>query len=70
MQKIWDYLSGKKTVIGVVITVLATIAGVLPPILQVVGVDAVLAAKVIGIATTVVGLAHKVYKFIYKEDHP
>jgi hypothetical protein len=70
MQKIWDYLNGKKVIAGVIITVLAAIAGYLAPALNLFGVDPVLVAKVVGIATTVVGIAHKIYKFIYKEEHP
>lgn len=68
--KIWDWLNGKKTLIGAIITALAAIAGALPVVLAAVGVNAVLIAKVVGIATMVVGIAHKVYKFLYKEEHP
>ena len=70
MQKIWDWFNGRKTIIGAVITILSTLAGVLPVVLAAVGASAVLTAKVVGIATMVVGVAHKIYKFIYKEDHP
>jgi hypothetical protein len=69
MTKLWDFLNGKKTIIGAAITVLAIIAGALPVVLAAVGVDAILVAKVVGIATTVVGVAHKLYKFLYKEEH-
>jgi VIT1/CCC1 family predicted Fe2+/Mn2+ transporter len=68
--KLWDWLNGKKTLIGAIITGLAYIAGALPAVLPFFGVEAVLAAKIVGIAVTVVGVAHKIYKFIYKEDHP
>jgi hypothetical protein len=67
--KIWDFLNGKKTVVGVIITVLAAIAGYLPAVLAFFGVSAVAIAQWVGVATTVVGIAHKLYKWIYKEDH-
>ncbi len=70
LTKFWEYMNGKKLVVGAIITavsVLATQLGVLLPLL---GLDAVLVAKVVGIATMVVGVLHKVYKFIYKEEHP
>lgn len=69
-QKIWDWLNGKKTIIGLVITILATIAGYLPIVLPVLGVDAVLVAKIVGIATTILGLLHKLYKWAFGEEHP
>jgi hypothetical protein len=70
MQKIWDFMNGKKVIAGVVITVLAWLAANATVILPVLGVDAVLVTKIAGILLTVVGVAHKIYKFIYKEDHP
>lgn len=70
LTKIWDWLNGKKTVIGAVITAISVTATQLGVLLPLFGVDAVLVAKIIGIATTVVGLLHKAYKFIYKEEHP
>ena len=69
MQKFWDFMNGKKVIAGVIITVLATAAGYLPAVLVFFGVGAVQIAQYVGIATTVVGIAHKIYKFIYKEDH-
>lgn len=69
MQKIWEFLNGKKTVAGLIITVLAYILSMEPVILPVFGVSAVLVAKIVGITTTVVGVAHKIYKFLYKEEH-
>jgi len=69
MQKIWDFMNGKKLIFGAILTALASIAGILPVILAAVGVEAILVAKVVGIATMIVGAAHKIYKFIYKEDH-
>lgn len=70
ISKIWEWLNGKKTVIGAVITVIALIGDQLGIILPLLGVDAVLVAKVIGIVSMVLGVAHKVYKFLYKEEHP
>jgi hypothetical protein len=70
MQKIWDFLNGKKLIAGAILTALTVLAGYLPAVLAFFGVDAVQVAQYVGIATMVVGVAHKIYKFLYKEDHP
>lgn len=70
MQKFWDFMNGKKVIVGAIITVLGVIAGYIPVVLPFFGVDAALVVKIVGIATTVVGVAHKIYKFLYKEEHP
>lgn len=70
MQKIWDFMNGKKVLVGVIVTVLAWLATNAAVILPVLGVDAVLVAKISGVLLTVVGVAHKIYKFLYKEEHP
>jgi len=67
---IWDWLNGKKTIIGTIITVIALVSGQLGVLLPLLGVDAVLIAKIIGVTTMVLGILHKAYKFIYKEEHP
>jgi hypothetical protein len=69
LQKFWDYMNGKKTVVGVIITVLATAVGYAPAVLAFVGVGAATIAQYIGIATTVLGVLHKIYKWLYHEDH-
>jgi len=69
MQKFWDFMNGKKVVVGIILTVLGVTTGYLAPTLTFFNVDPALVVKVVGIATTVVGVGHKVYKFIYKEDH-
>jgi hypothetical protein len=69
MTKLWEWLNGKKTLMGIIITVLAWLATNVPVILPAVGIDAILVAKITGILLTVVGIAHKVYKFLYKEEH-
>ena len=66
---IWAWFNGKKLIIGTAITVLAILAGAVPAVLVAVGANAVLVAKVVGIFTMVVGLAHKAYKFLYNEEH-
>jgi hypothetical protein len=70
LTKIWDFMNGKKTIVGAVITAVSVGATYLPAVLAFFGVDAVKIATYVGISTTVVGVAHKIYKFIYKEDHP
>lgn len=69
LTKFWAFMNGKKLVVGAVITALASIAGILPVVLAAVGVEAILIGKIVGVATMIVGAAHKAYKFIYKEEH-
>jgi hypothetical protein len=69
LQKIWDFMNGKKTAVGLIITALAFLAGFVPALMAALGVEALLVAKVAGVLTTIVGIAHKVYKFVYKEEH-
>ncbi len=66
--KVWEFLDGKKTVVGSVIVALSVAAGYLPAVLAFFGVAAVKASTIVGVVTTVVGVAHKVYKFLYKEE--
>jgi VIT1/CCC1 family predicted Fe2+/Mn2+ transporter len=70
LTKFWTYMSGKKTAVGAVITVVASIAVGLPLILPLFIADAALIAQITGIALTIVGVLHKLYKFIYREKHP
>ena len=69
LTKFWDYMSGKKLVVGAIITTVTVIATQLGVLLPLLGLDAVLVTKIVGVATMIVGLLHKLYKFIYKEDH-
>lgn len=66
----WQWLNGKKTIFGLILTVLAWLAAQAPAILPVFGLEAVLVAKIAGVLLTVVGVGHKIYKWLYKEDHP
>lgn len=70
LGSIWTKLNGYKTLFGAIITAVAYLVAGLPVILPVFGLEAVLVAKVAGIGLTVVGILHKVYKFLYKEEHP
>ncbi len=70
LSGLWAWFDGKKLIVGSIITVVATIAGALPVVLAAVGVGAVTVAKVVGVATTILALLHKLYKFVYKEEHP
>lgn len=67
-SNVWDWLNGKKTVIGAVITAVGVVAGYLPAVLAFFGVEAVHIATVVGVVTAIVGLLHKAYKWIYKEE--
>lgn len=72
LSKIWAKLNGWKTIIGVAITVIAYVVGGIPLVagLCTTAVCAATVAKAAGIGLTIVGLLHKAYKFIYREDHP
>lgn len=72
LNTIWTKLNGWKTVIGASITLIAYIAAGIPLVagLCTTAVCATTVAKAAGIGLTVVGLLHKAYKFIYREDHP
>jgi hypothetical protein len=67
LTKVWTFLNGKKTVIGAVITLVAYVVGGLP--LLAAFLPAVTVAKVVGVGVFVVGALHKVYKFVYREEH-
>jgi len=69
LQGFWDFMNGKKTVVGLIITALGFAAGFVPALLAALGVGAVTVVKVTGILTTVLGVAHKIYKFVYNEEH-
>ncbi len=69
---LWGWLDGKKTIMGAVITLVAyLVAGV--PLVAAFCTSTVCAAtvaKVGGIGLTLVGLLHKLYKLVYREEHP
>ena len=67
--KIWQWLDGKKTVIGAILVIVGTVgeqASILLPALF----EPAQALEYIGYVKLVVGALHKVYKFIYKTDAP
>jgi hypothetical protein len=70
LSSLWKWLDGKKVIIGAIITTLSVIASSLPAILAAFGLEAVQISTIMGIVLMVVGICHKIYKFIYKEDHP
>ncbi len=72
LKGFWDFMNGKKTIVGAVITVVAYLAGGVPLIaaLCTTAVCVATVAKVGGIGLTLVGILHKVYKFVYREEHP
>ncbi len=67
LTKFWDFMNGKKTAVGAAITIVAYIVGGLP--LLAAFVPEVTLAKIVGVGVFVVGAAHKLYKFIYREEH-
>lgn len=62
--KLWEFLNGKKTYIGIAITVLTALAAFLGVVLPVFGVDAVVVAQILGYITLAIGLLHKVAKWL------
>lgn len=66
--KVWTYLNGKKTLIGAILTVLGMIGDQLAVLLPVL-IGPAKAVQYIGISTAVIGALHKLYKFVYKEEH-
>ncbi len=72
LNTIWTKLNGWKTIIGAAITLIAYVVGGIPLVagLCTTTVCATTVAKVAGIGLTIVGLLHKGYKLIYREDHP
>lgn len=68
LSKLWAFLDGKKTAFGLLITAASGLAAAIPAVLALFGVDAVQIAAVVGVATTILGLLHKAYKYVYKEE--
>lgn len=69
ITQIWDWLNGKKLAIGAAITALSWAAVNAATLLPAFGVSTARVTMIVGVLTTVVGVAHKLYKFIYKEEH-
>ncbi len=72
LKAIWDFMNGKKTIVGAIITLVAYLVAGIPLVAGLCTSAVCLAtvAKVGGIGLTIVGLLHKGYKLIYREDHP
>lgn len=70
VSKIWGFFNGKKTVVGALVLLVSTLAGLIPVVLPAFGVEAVLVGKIAGGALAVVGLLHKAYKYLYGEEPP
>lgn len=68
VSKILAFLNGKKTYIGLLVTLLAFLAGWLPEALAAAHVSPELAAKIVGGIVTVGGLLHKLVKLISEES--
>ena len=66
--KIWVWLSGKKTVIGAVISVLTEVVSNLSIFLPLFIGDANEIARIIGVCFSLLGLLHKAYKYFYNEE--
>jgi hypothetical protein len=60
--KLWGWLNGKKTVLGAVATFILVVADQLGTLLPLLGVQGAVIAKILSVATLVVGLIHKAIK--------
>jgi hypothetical protein len=69
LNKIWKFMNGKKVVVGAILTLISLLPQV-AALLPVFGVEPQVAIGIAGGLTTLIGLLHKAYKFIYKEEHP
>lgn len=71
LTQFWDLMNGKKTIVGAAITLFAYLVAGVPLVaaLCTTTVCAATVAKVGGIGLTILGLAHKAYKLIYREEH-
>lgn len=69
MSNVMQWLNGKKTVIGAVITIVAAVPALAGATLPAFGVDAVHTAQYVGYGVLAVGLLHKFYKKVYGENH-
>jgi hypothetical protein len=70
LSSFWTFMNGKKTVVGLTITALAWLSTFVPAVMAALGSQPSQIAAVTGVLITVVGIVHKIYKFIYKEEHP
>jgi len=64
MKKLWNWFSGKKTVIGAVLLGVPVIWEAVVPILSASGVNEAKVVAITGVIATVVGLGHKVVKAV------
>jgi hypothetical protein len=71
LTKIWQFMDGKKTLVGATITILAYLSAGVPlaAAFCTTTVCATTVAKVSGVSLTVLGIAHRIYKAIYRENH-
>lgn len=69
MSNVMQWLNGKKTVIGAVITIVAAVPALLGATLPAFGVDALHVAQYVGYSVLAVGLLHKGYKTCFGEEH-
>lgn len=71
--KIWQWFDGKKTIVGSAIGVLGYLAAGVPLVAPLCNENMTClshVASVGGFLLAAVGVAHKIYKFIYKTDVP
>ncbi len=65
LKAFWNWLDGKKTVIGVVLVAAPGVIVKASAVAAASGVDPAKVAQYAGIAVAVVGVAHKIYKAVW-----
>jgi hypothetical protein len=68
LTTVWNALTGYKTIVGLVITLLAFLSQWVPDVMSAAQVDPTLVAKVVGGFVSVLGLLHKAYRLLYGEE--
>lgn len=64
LDVIWQYMSGAKTYLGLLVTLVGFLAGWLPEVLATAELDPATIAKIVGLLTTALGLLHKLVKAV------
>ena len=64
LKKVWNWLNGKKTLLGAILLGVPVVWEALTPILTASGVTEAKVVAVAGVIATVVGLGHKLLKFL------
>lgn len=70
LTTVWTKLTGYKTLIGLLITLLAFLSTWIPQAMAAVDMNPTLTAQIVGAVVAVVGLLHKGYRLLFGEEAP